>query len=73
MPVVPDTEEYRQRCICGECPSFPGDDGFYCAVGKSSNEVERRGCSCADCENYREFGLQGEYYCEHGAAGTTQA
>jgi len=73
MPAVPNTDEYMQRCICGGCPSYPGDGGFYCAKGESSNEVERKGCVCGDCENYKEFGLSKGYYCAEGAAEEIEA
>jgi Protein of unknown function (DUF2769) len=73
MPAVPDTQQYMQRCICGSCPSFPGDGGFYCAKGKSSNEVDRKGCKCTECENLKEFGLTKGYYCAEGSAEATEA
>ena len=73
MPAVPDTQQHMQRCICGSCPSFPGDRGFYCAKGKSSNEVDRKGCKCTECENLKEFGLTKGYYCAEGSAEATEA
>ncbi len=73
MASVPDTDQYMSRCICGDCPSFPGDGGFYCAKGKSANEVERKGCNCGDCENFKEFGLSKGYYCAEGSAAETEA
>jgi hypothetical protein len=73
MPAVPDTEQYMKRCICAGCPSFPGDGGFYCAKGRSSKEVERRGCNCGDCENFKEFGLTQGYYCAEGPAAAIDA
>ena len=73
MASVPNTDAYMSRCICGGCPSFPGDGGFYCAKGKSANEVERKGCRCVDCENLKEFGLTKGYYCAEGSAAETEA
>jgi hypothetical protein len=69
MRKVPDTPENMSRCLCGSCPSFPGEGGFFCAKGKSDKEIRKRGCQCADCENFREFSLQDGYYCDAGAAG----
>lgn len=69
MAKVPDTPENMSRCICGDCPSYPGDGGFFCAKGKSEHEIRRRGCMCADCMNFKEYGLADGYYCADGAAG----
>lgn len=69
MAKVPTEDQYASRCICGGCPSYPGDGGFYCARGKSQNSVTRRGCICGDCANFKEFDLQDGYYCADGAAG----
>jgi aldose sugar dehydrogenase len=68
---VPNTSENMSHCLCGGCPSYPGDGGFYCAKGKSGLSVSRRGCLCTDCANFKEFGLQEGYYCINGVAGET--
>lgn len=68
MPQVADIEQNMKRCICGTCPSFPGDKGFYCAKGKSAEAVERKGCDCGKCPNFTEFGLAKGYYCAEGSA-----
>jgi hypothetical protein len=68
MPGVADTGDNMKRCICGTCPSFMRDEGFYCARGKSPNTITHRGCVCADCENCRECLLWGEYFCDYGFA-----
>jgi hypothetical protein len=73
MAAVPNTEQNMKRCLCGTCPTFPGDGGFYCAKGKSAKAVERRGCKCAGCENFKEFGLTQGYYCDAGSAADTDA
>jgi hypothetical protein len=67
MPIA-DTEHNMKRCICGTCPSFPGDGGFYCAKGKSGKAVLRQDCVCADCVNFGQFRLSNEYYCAQGSA-----
>jgi hypothetical protein len=69
MAKVPNTPENAGRCMCGDCPSFPGDEGFYCARGKSQNPVRRRGCICPDCGNFKDYALEDGYYCADGAAG----
>jgi hypothetical protein len=69
MVKVPDTSENMSRCLCGGCPSFPGEGGFFCAKGKSSTEINKRGCMCADCPNFKDFGLSDGYYCAAGIAG----
>jgi aldose sugar dehydrogenase len=67
MGKVTDTHENMVKCICGDCPSKPGDDmGLYCAKGKSPKTVRRRGCVCGDCAVLREYGLTKGYYCDEG-------
>ncbi len=71
MGKVPDTPENMARCICGGCPSYPGDGGFFCAKGKSAQPVVKRGCICGDCANFKEYKLVDGYYCVTGVAGET--
>ena len=73
MAGVADTKQNMERCIRGTCPSFPGDTGFYCAKGRSANAVERKGCNCAECANFKEFGLSKGYYCADGSAQQIEA
>lgn len=73
MALVPNTEQNQQRCICGTCPSYPAEGGFFCATGKSAKEIDRRGCVCADCENFKEFALTKGYYCAEGSAEQIEA
>ena len=68
MSQVPDKPENVERCLCSGCPSFPGEGILYCARGQSQKPVKQRGCICGDCKNFKEFGLQGEYYCAEGSA-----
>ena len=68
MPQVPDTPQNVERCICPECPSFPGEGVLYCAKGRSEKPERERGCVCGDCKNFKEYGLKGEYYCNQGRA-----
>lgn len=69
MQKVPDTTENMSRCLCSGCPSYPGAGGFFCAKGKSDRPVQRRGCMCTGCVNFKEYGLQDGYYCASGIAG----
>lgn len=69
MTIVRDVEENVAKCICGGCPSYPGDNGLFCARGKSEAPPVLRGCACADCEVYKGLDLIGEYYCEEGPCG----
>lgn len=69
MAKVPDEPQFMQRCICGTCPTYPGEGGFFCAKGKSALPITRKGCMCGDCENFQEFDLKDAYFCAAGAAG----
>lgn len=71
MHKVPDTSENMAACICGGCPSYPGEGGFYCAKGANDPPPRRRGCLCGDCSNFKTYGLQEGYYCITGIAGET--
>jgi hypothetical protein len=68
MGKVPDTPESMARCLCGGCPSFPGEGGFFCAKGKSTKEIRQRGCLCGDCANFKDYGLADGYFCVAGIA-----
>ena len=67
MGKVPDTQENMANCICGDCPSKPKDDlALYCAKGKSSESVRRRGCVCGDCPVWNDYDLVKGYDCDEG-------
>ena len=68
MAKVLDTPENMARCICGGCPSYPGEGGFFCAKGKSAKEIVKQGCLCAGCPVYKEYELDAGYYCVAGMA-----
>jgi methylamine---glutamate N-methyltransferase subunit C len=68
MPEVPNTATNKERCLCADCPSYPDDGGFFCAAGSSELEIDRQGCRCSECENFKEFGLSLGYYCADGSA-----
>ncbi|MDX1569324.1 MAG: adenylate/guanylate cyclase domain-containing protein [Xanthomonadales bacterium] len=55
---------------CGTCPSYPKVQGeaLFCATGKSSVEIEARGCNCPGCPLYDRCAVgSGAYFCKHGA------
>ena len=73
MLKVPDTQEYLQKCICGDCPSYNQcmkdvPEALYCARGKSTCDFEKIGCMCPVCPLTSEFNLDKLYYCEMGAS-----
>ncbi len=68
MTRVPFAPEEAGRCLCGECPSKPDEmKSFYCARGKSTAEVARRGCLCEECSVQIDYNLADSYYCILGA------
>ena len=69
MTIVRDIQENTARCNCGKCPSYPGENALFCARGKSATRVAMQGCLCAGCEVYKQYDLEGSYYCEEGACG----
>jgi len=68
MGKVPDTPENMARCICGGCPSYPAEGGFFCVKGRSAKEIDKRGCICGDCAIFKDYELAGGYYCAAGIA-----
>ncbi len=67
MPVPPDNDDVREKCICASCPSYPGDDPVsYCARGKSSKSIQRITCTCPGCPVWEEYGLTMTYFCADG-------
>ena len=69
MTLVPDTPQNESLCICGDCPTYPGEGILFCAKGKSEKPVRERGCVCPDCRVYKDNGLEADYYCVNGQAG----
>ncbi|MDD5491429.1 MAG: DUF2769 domain-containing protein [bacterium] len=68
MPVA-NTKENMNQCICGNCPSFKsGDEGFFCAVGKSNKITEKKGCICGQCGVFKHYKLGSGYFCFSGKA-----
>jgi hypothetical protein len=68
MGKVPDTPENMARCLCGGCPSYPAEGGFFCSKGKSAKDIAKRGCLCGDCANLKDYDLADGYFCAAGAA-----
>jgi hypothetical protein len=67
-----DTKENYNICMdyCGTCPSLPDprDPMLFCARGKSSGIIEKKGCKCPSCPVHAKYGLKGFYFCEKGKA-----
>ena len=58
MP-VDDTPENLAICMnyCGICPSLPSPPTpfLFCARGKANTQpIERKGCSCVQCDVWKE-------------------
>ncbi len=72
--MVRDSEENRKKCICTGCPSYPQECGgvLFCATGKSSCDVEVKGCICGYCPVYTENDLSGLYYCNKDEVGESR-
>jgi hypothetical protein len=65
---VPDTQENLTKCICKGCPTHnecmkKGMQGLFCSRGKSSCEMEQKGCICGECPLSAEYQLSSTYYC----------
>jgi hypothetical protein len=73
MP-VDNTKENLNICMdyCGTCPSLPTPPNpfLFCARGKSSEAIEKKGCNCPNCGVYKKYNLKGDnpYFCETGKA-----
>lgn len=67
---VTNTDENSRKCICRDCPSYieDQDEGFFCSIGKSSEQYEKKGCICGKCALWDEYKLSSGYYCVIGEA-----
>ena len=72
MAKVDDTNENVEICqkYCGSCPTYPTDSQqwLFCARGKTSKTLDKKGCNCPECEVWEKYGLSQMYYCIRGAA-----
>ena len=71
--IVPDTEENTEMCLCPGCPTHnecmkDNNERLFCSRGKTSCDLEKRGCLCGTCPVERNYGLTDFYYCAEGAA-----
>lgn len=64
-----DVPENLARCICGGCPSYPGEGALFCATGSRAKEAARLDCVCADCAVFKQYDLLSASYCADGACG----
>ncbi len=64
---VEDTGENSAKCVCGDCPSYPGNEPWlYCARGKSPQEIDKTSCVCPGCQVWSENNLSSTFYCISG-------
>lgn len=67
MPVPPRNDDTGGKCICGQCPTYPGKDQWtYCARGKSDKTIKKVSCLCPDCPVWSEYKLSMQFYCSEG-------
>ncbi|MFW6117617.1 MAG: DUF2769 domain-containing protein [Thermoproteota archaeon] len=53
--------------FCGNCPSYPGTgEWLFCARGRSTTKIEKKGCLCPTCKVYKDYQLSGRYFCAKG-------
>jgi len=72
---VEDSTKNRKKCGCPYCPSYPHDcsgDILFCATGKSSCDINAKGCICDSCPVYEEYELDGVYYCNKEKVGQSK-
>jgi hypothetical protein len=67
---VPNTQEYRQQCLCPGCPTYPqlqGDKAFYCSLGTTDRNLNRENCLCPTCHTWFANHLENDqpslYFC----------
>ncbi|MCK5061353.1 DUF2769 domain-containing protein [Candidatus Parcubacteria bacterium] len=70
---VANTKENLMKCICGNCPTYnecmkEKMEGLFCARGKATCALEKKGCICGECPVQSENDLDGMYYCNAGEA-----
>jgi hypothetical protein len=75
MTKVPINPQNEEKCFCPKCPTFlqsncPKEkkEILYCAQGKTTCELSKKGCLCGACPVHEEYNLTGAYFCFRGAA-----
>ncbi len=66
-PVVPDTEENADRCLCptyNECMTYK-DERIYCSRGNTECKFDAEGCLCGECPVWKEYMIKSFYYCKN--------
>lgn len=67
MPVPPVNEDTSGKCICGQCPTYPGKDPWtYCGRGKSGKKINKVTCICPGCPVWAEHKLSMQFFCSDG-------
>jgi glutamate synthase domain-containing protein 2 len=72
MQSVKDTKVNRRKCVCPSCPSFNKDckgEILYCSLGKSSCDINAKGCKCGTCLVFKENKLKDFYFCNKEEVG----
>ncbi|MDO8668291.1 MAG: DUF2769 domain-containing protein [bacterium] len=73
MSKISNTKENFAKCTCGSCPTYQASscakkkpEKLYCATGKSSCDLARKGCICGACPIWSEYNLSNGYFCFSG-------
>jgi len=78
---VDDNKKNMEICkqFCGPCPTFKPNKlnevephALFCARGasvKPKGEIKESGCNCFNCGVFKNYDLEGGYYCIYGIEG----
>ena len=78
---VDDTPENMEICkqYCGPCPTFKPNKlnevephALFCARGASKkprDQIEDKGCNCFMCQVFKNYELEGGWFCIYGREG----
>ncbi len=71
MSKVEDKQENVNICLnnCASCMSYPGIESeiLFCARGKSSTPITKKGCNCGFCEVQMKYGCTELFHCDKGS------
>lgn len=57
---------HAKACKCTVCPSYPQTgEVMFCARGTDNPSDKKSGCLCSECELYKKFGLESNYFCQN--------
>ncbi|MHA2378071.1 MAG: DUF2769 domain-containing protein [Candidatus Thorarchaeota archaeon] len=81
MSKVPNTPENAEICkqFCGPCPTFKPNElpkhpphMLFCSRGaseKPKGQIEDKGCFCPGCGVFKNYELEGGWFCTYGPEG----